>query len=755
VLQQGISVIICAYSEQRWPDLQAALDSIKHQTLSPLEIIVVVDHNANLLQSVRALDPNLIAIENQGPRGLSSARNTGVARARGTLFAFIDDDACADPDWLGWLNDACADPRVLGVGGHVEPAWWSSRPRWFPEEFDWVVGCSYPGLPYGRAPIRNLIGTNMLLKREIFELLGGFAMNLGRVGTLPLGCEETEICIRAHQQWPDRFFLYDSRARVTHRVTEIRGRLSYFVSRCYAEGYSKASVARLVGTVDGLMTEREYTRRVLPIGVLQGIADMFRHGDVAGLGRSMTIILGLGITTLGYVLGCVNVSSGLSRLFGQGAASPDFEPIKLLTVDFGQEISMLPALFTEERQTFRHATALVRFHGQPLGLLDLEDEEVCNTSSKLAEQIWQAFAEQIVAHLRQDGFNITGEQTSEALTALGATPCPNKIVSVHRAHVTVIVSTRDRPIDLEKCLDALLTLDYPDYEIIVVDNAPQTEATAALLALKYGKLPHVRYVREERPGLSFARNRGITEAHGEILAFTDDDAIVDRMWLMDLVRGFDAAPKVGCVTGLTLPLELASPEQFWFEQTGGFAKGFVRRVFDLSGSVSYGPLYPYAAGQFGSGVNMAMTATALRDIGGFNPALGAGTPTHGGEDLAAYLQVLQAGYALVYEPAALVRHRHRRDYSGLRKQLFGTGVGLTAYLTKCVVDDPQCILIFARRVLPAMGHMFGRSSAKNVHKMHGSFPLELVAVERLGLLLGPLAYWRSLRRIRHRSVSHT
>jgi hypothetical protein len=216
--------------------------------------------------------------------------------------AFIDDDAVADADWLKYLGAAYAREDVLGVGGGIEPEWLHGRPAWFPAEFDWVVGCSYRGLPEFAGPVRNMIGANMSLRREVFDEIGGFNEGVGRVGAVPLGCEETELCIRAGARWPGRTFLYEPQARVQHKVPGDRGRWSYFRARCYGEGLSKAVVSRLAGATRGLESERAYVRRTLPSGVVRGVKDGV-GADRSGLRRAGAIIVGLTTTTAGYARG--------------------------------------------------------------------------------------------------------------------------------------------------------------------------------------------------------------------------------------------------------------------------------------------------------------------------------------------------------------------------------------------------------------------------------------------------------------------
>ena len=317
----GISVVICAYADHRWPQLQEAVESVRGQSRPALETIVVIDHNPALLERARRELAGAAVIENQEPRGLSGARNSGLRIARGAVVAFLDDDAVAEPDWLTWLAAPYAEPQVLGVGGAIEPRWMSPRPAGFPAEFQWVVGCSYEGMPTRRAPVRNLIGANMSMRREVFELAGDFRTGIGRVGPVPLGCEETELCIRARRRRQDGVFLYEPRSRVAHLVPDGRATFGYFCSRCFAEGISKALVSSSTGPGDALASEREYVRRTLPAGVARGVADA-RRGDPWGLVRAAAIVAGLVLTTFGYLAGGVVLATRRLRRRHQPGAPP-------------------------------------------------------------------------------------------------------------------------------------------------------------------------------------------------------------------------------------------------------------------------------------------------------------------------------------------------------------------------------------------------------------------------------------------------
>ena len=299
-----VSVVICAYTEERWDSLVAAVQSIQRQSASSYEIIVVIDYNQRLLERVNAqFRQALVVVENKGPQGLSGARNSGVAVARGALIAFLDDDARAEPGWLEHLRRCFDDPQTLGAGGTIEPDWSGKRPGWFPGEFYWVVGCTYRDRPERPVVVRNPYGGCACYRREIFDVVGGFRTDMGRRGTLPLGCEETELCVRASQHWPLKIFLYEPRASVYHCIPPVRARWRYFRSRCFAEGLSKAAMTHYVGAKDGLATERAYVYQTLPHGILRGIAEVLFRFDLSGLLRAGAIIAGLTFTMSGYCTG--------------------------------------------------------------------------------------------------------------------------------------------------------------------------------------------------------------------------------------------------------------------------------------------------------------------------------------------------------------------------------------------------------------------------------------------------------------------
>lgn len=291
----SVTVVICAYNAARAGQLVDAVRSVAGQSHRADEVIVVIDHAPDLLGwAVRHVQGARV-IENTNAPGLSGARNCGVAAASGDLVAFLDDDARAANTWLEHLVAPFSDARVGATGGTVLADWEAPRPAWMPEEFDWVVGCSYRGLPQQRAVVRNVIGCSMAFRRTAIEAAGGFATNLGRVGARPLGCEETDLCIRLGHVGMD--VVYTPAATVQHRVPRSRATMKYFVSRCYSEGISKRQVTRRNGTQSGLASERRYVTHTLP----EAMVTALRRGDRDGLTRAAAIGLGLAAAGVGYV----------------------------------------------------------------------------------------------------------------------------------------------------------------------------------------------------------------------------------------------------------------------------------------------------------------------------------------------------------------------------------------------------------------------------------------------------------------------
>jgi GT2 family glycosyltransferase len=400
---------------------------------------------------------------------------------------------------------------------------------------------------------------------------------------------------------------------------------------------------------------------------------------------------------------------------------------------------------TRTGPTYSAARLLIRLHGQPLGFVTLPLVDGRLAASAIAEQVSGELRSQVNAHLVEDGLEPVASIMAAGVGAVRDSRCRRRPAGGRgEPLVTVVVATRDRPQSLARCLRALAALTYARFEVIIVDNAPSTRETLAVVQQQSGLDARVRYVRELRPGVSCARNRGLGEARGELVAFTDDDVVVDPGWLDGVVRGFDRSQSVACVTGLVPSARLDTAEQRYFDRRVSWALGCTPRRYDRHGDLEASPLYPYTAGQFGTGANFAFRTAVLRDLGGFDEALGPGTPAAAGEDLDLFVRTILAGHVIAYEPAAIAWHHHRDELGQLRHQLFNYGVGLAAFATKYLSDRRTARDVLVR--LPGgLRHL--RGIAKRVERP-AELPRTVLTAELLGLAWGPIAY--GLGRQRHR-----
>ncbi|MFB8247646.1 glycosyltransferase [Streptomyces sp. NPDC055952] len=353
-----------------------------------------------------------------------------------------------------------------------------------------------------------------------------------------------------------------------------------------------------------------------------------------------------------------------------------------------------------------------------------------------------------------------GAGPKAVLAARAAMECPAVPVteggrSGKPPFASVVVATRERAGQLARALDSLLAQDHPRFEIVVVDNAPVTDETRELVERKYAE--RVRYVCEPVPGLAAAHNAGLAAVAGEVVAFTDDDVVADPRWLRELTAPFAADARLGCATGLILPARLTTPAQVLLESHGGFAKGFTPRTYDPARPPGDEPLFPFTAGRFGSGASMAFRTRVLREVGGFDPATGAGTAARGGDDLYGFVRVLAEGHRLHYTPYALVWHHHRETWRDLETQAYGYGAGLTAYLTAVLVNRPGLLPAFLARLPRGLAHAHALTAVREApgggtpgdHDVRTHpWPRRLSRLQRRGMLYGPVGYLRARRALR-------
>jgi len=395
----------------------------------------------------------------------------------------------------------------------------------------------------------------------------------------------------------------------------------------------------------------------------------------------------------------------------------------------------------------RHGRAwvLARLHGEPVGACAVPLGMSGLTPGEFGALLWPTVRDQVAERFAAADLPQPGTLPDEGLKVDPANwpfLIRRREVLAAAPDISIVVCTRDRPKRLEMCLRHLDRLEYPRFEVVVVDNAPVHDAVRALLMARQSGGVTCRYVAEPRGGLSWARNAGIAAAAGDIIAFLDDDEEPDRDWLAGIAGGFARSDEVGCVTGAILPARLDTRVQEWFERSGGHSKGrgFLPAIFSGQGPQS--PLFPLPP--FGAGGNMAFRREALARIGGFDVAMGAGTPACASEDTLALTMVLLAGFRIAYEPAALVRHDHYAELDGLRRQLHGYGVGVAAYYIALLRHQPAVLPALLKLLPAAAGYLRGANVTEA--EQAWAVPVQFKRAQRLGMLVGPAAYVRSVRR---------
>lgn len=432
-------------------------------------------------------------------------------------------------------------------------------------------------------------------------------------------------------------------------------------------------------------------------------------------------------------------------------SASDFAPIRVVDIEIGEP---LPRLASDGHEAAHAAVCLIRLHGAPLGSVSVPLPASGLEPGALAERIEADLGSEIDAHLNSDGLPSIG---LDAEGIGGKPPCRAELAEfLERApSVSVVIPTRNRPGSALETLRSVLRSRYPRdrLEAIVVDNGSGEDERVDPSQLDAETDVSVRLLSEEVPGGSNARNAGLRAARGEIVAFTDDDVLVDPDWLAFLAWSFERGDRVGGAAGLTVARELETPAQVWYEGFASAGRGFGRRLLDRREPPADRPLFPFTVGDLGSGENFAFRRELLLELGGFDPALGTATPTLGGEDVEAMLRVLLADRQVVYEPAAIARHAHPREFEQLERRVWGYGVGLTACFVKALKQHPSLAWELLRKLPGGLSYALSPGSAKNRDKP-GDYPARLSRLELRGMAYGPLAYLRSRRRLRRLGRRH-
>lgn len=585
--------------------------------------------------------------------GLAAARNAGLRVATGEVLAFIGDDVEVDGGWVGWIARAfAADPDVGCVTGLVLPRDLET-PEQVPLEQSAGFGkgyerreyrlsqpapaaCPFAACEFGSSAsaavrvglLRSLDGFDAALgpgiaadlDLYIHVLLAGYA----------LAYEPAAILWQRHP---------GARKQLPRRLFDYGAAVSAMVTKYALLGYGPAILRRVPGAAGNLSKS-----------VSKNIGRAEDRPALAWIERA------------GMLLGPVAYAARRRQERLEGYAPTGLGQITFRPAWVGQIDVTAPALTLEPPRApggarYERARLLARRGEVPLGFIEVPLQEGVASANAVSAEL--------------------GRQLPQASRR---EPAASTELSPPLPRITVVVCTRDRPDALRGALTSILAVDYEDYELLVVDNAPASTATKDLVSGLAD--PRVRYVLEPVAGLSRARNRAVAEAAGEIIAFTDDDVVVDRGWLRAIVRGFQRSERVACVTGLVLPAELDTVAQAYFDATVKWSASFAPRLFDLDEHPGTDALFPYRAGNFGAGANFAAQTAAAARLGAFDEALGAGSRTGGGEDLDFFARVILAGHTIAYEPSSLVWHSHRSELEALRKQTFTYRCGLSAYAFK-------------------------------------------------------------------------
>jgi GT2 family glycosyltransferase len=755
---------------------------------APLEVVVVENRpdgspTATELAERFGADARVRHVEE--PRaGLSYARNAGLAHATGELVVFTDDDVIVDPGWLRAIAAAFAGGAGC-VTGLIMPLAIDTPAQALFEQFA-GFGKGFarrtfrlaeangdPLFPYAAGSFGS--GANTALRASVARRLGGFDVRLG-AGTPACGGEDLDMYIRlllAGEQ-----IVYEPAALVFHEHPAQGSRL-----RRRGFDYGVGLTAML--TKQLLAGPRLPLLRAVPAGI-RYIRDADSRKNAsrgADYPRRLTALERLGMLAGPFAYASSRrrarrvaraapspSASGAtrSRRIAHASAPPPvaFVPGAVAAIELEHGLADLELGRSGEGVPYGSVLALVRLHGDPLALVEVPAVEGRVAAARLAEAVWPAVREPLAAHLARERCLPAEALAPEGLVH-GAPaprrPCPERRVDAQPPpFASVIVPTAGRPDRIATCLDGLRGMRYAAFEIVVVDNAPDDPRTREVVTACGREDPRVRYVAEPLPGSSVARNRGVAEARGELLAFTDDDVVVDPEWLAWIVEPFLHDERVGVVTGLVLPARFDTPDQRWFEELSGFGKGLAPRLFDRDEHrADERLLYPYWGGVFGSGNSMAFRPELLRRIGGFDPALGAGSRARAGADIESFSHAILAGARLAYEPRAVCWHDHRAGAAAVERQMFNYGVGLTAILTKWLLRDPRLAWTIVRQgaalALPARADE--RDRPQELTRLRKQLRMNrsrrTLGRQVRGYCAGPLLYVRSVvwaRRLRLRAV---
>jgi GT2 family glycosyltransferase len=708
-----ISVLVC--TRDRTGSLKHTLDSLMKLDYPRHEVLVI--DNAPSTAETEELVKNYPFRYVLEPRpGLDWARNRGIAESKGDIVAYIDDDAVADPGWLWGIRAGFVDPGTMCVTGLLLPSELETTAQ---EIFEIHYGGFSRGFErtvYRRGELWKYqtcwpsvgTGCNMAFRREVFDRVGVFDVAFD-VGTPTCGSGDLDMFHRLMRAGCTIEYRPEALQYHTHRRS-VEALLNQF--RCYGKSFVAFQTKCFLKEPDSRWLITKY---------------MLRWYGAYHLGRIVRRLLGREGVPMRMILAEVRSSLGgplayLKSLRHAKKVSRDFSGdgystkigsgmallVRRIELAEGVDDIHLPS-------DYCGVMALVTDHGAPLGDITIRTHLRAISAQTLRDTISDQFHDKILSLLLQRKMNPSGKHSIDE--------------TLHS--VAVVVPTNNRSDHLCRCLQSIANTKYARKTVIVVDNGLDSEWTYHLVQ-EYG----ATYVREGKRGANFARNAGIRASDADIVVFTDDDCVVDEMWLDHIVNAFKSDTSIAAVAGLAMPYEIESEAQELFEVygDGGMRKGYDRRVYDRFN------FPPVQAGRIGVGGNMAFRTSVLREVGGLDEALCPGTPAKCGEEPDIFYRLLIRGYKICYEPRALIWHSHRRSMDELKHQLACYSIGTYAVLTKFLVEYHElgalrigCGWFLHHHIRDLIQGLRGR----------GVMPLRLTLAEISGVFRGPIAYFQS------------
>lgn len=682
-----ISVIIPTCGRPKY--LRCCLQALQKQTLQADRIIVVDNcpDNSEITQIIKDDYPSAEFIVCT-TRGASAARNAGAALCDSEYLAFLDDDVIPSPQWLEQIrNEICKDKRIAVARGMVLPAEIKNetqakmealggfnggfRSRWIlPDEDRNAAYLEYLDFP------RLGAGCQLIVRRAVFEQIGGFDPLIGA----GLGIDGEDVDLFARLIDCGYIFYHEPSAIVFHHHRESEGE---FVQQIHRAAWSTAYLwgrmaqrhARLRASLNKLY------RKYLRIIAGQAAHASLRPDILGGKVRRKKLWCYL----RGYLHGRFSHANDRPDLWPEkaGNSSQVNHSVAVRQLDLYRQIP--PFLDSNGHQ----AIEVQIFCGEKY----ISSLRMPATHSQVAvSQVLSALSDEIIDALIVD---------LQANRQLHACPGPYSLINageqspfhLHKhfywhPSVSIVIPTRDRPDDLVDCLWRISRQDYHgELEVIVVDNNPGSGLSRPVV----DQFPQFTYTCCDKPGAAATRNTGFLKARGEIIAITDDDVLVPRGWVRNIVQRF-WRQDVWMVNGSVLAYELSSRAELDFEDNCGFPSN--NSTIEATGEVIRSWRYIPAV-MFGVSANMAFRRSVIENpaIGLMNEALGPGTPAGAGEDLEFIYRVLKEGHTVIFEPTIWAYHRHRRSQQELNRQIYNYGKSATALYLHMLVFHHDFVAI--------------------------------------------------------------